>query len=105
MEKNKKIKKQTIAFDVDGTLIDMMSDTPNYQVVNLLLWFLHQVGWDVIVWSGGGVDYAKMYVRRLGFEEQVRVIRKFSEKVDIAIDDEINPEDADKTKTDVIIKV
>lgn len=80
------IKKQKIAFDIDGTLIDEMTNAPKYWVVDQLLWFL-KIGWDVIIWSGGGVDYATMWTRKLGFTGLVRVIAKGSEQVDIAVDD------------------
>jgi len=76
----------TIAFDVDGTLIDH-EDRPLYRNVELLRRFVED-GMDVIVWSGGGVDYAERFVRKLGFEGLVRVIAKGNEQVDIAFDDE-----------------
>lgn len=77
--------KKKIAFDVDGTLIDFM-DRPRYHIIDLMLFFMKQ-GWDVIIWSGGGIDYAEMWRRKLGFEETARVVEKCSEKVDIAVDD------------------
>ena len=79
-----------IAFDVDGTILNT-NDTPRYSVIGLLLFFFENdtVGLrhDIIVWSGGGVDYAKRWVERLGLKGKVRVIEKGSEKVDIAVDD------------------
>jgi len=77
--------KNKIAFDIDETLINMQN-APKYWVIDLLLWF-KKLGWDVIVWSGGGVDYTKTMVHRLGLQDIVRVIPKASEKVDIAVDD------------------
>ena len=75
-----------VAFDVDLTLIDE-SDRPIYQNLAVLTWFIDR-GFDVLVWSGGGVSYAEMWVRRLGFEDIVRVVEKGGEEVDIAFDDE-----------------
>jgi len=96
--------KQKIAFDIDGTLIDM-KNAPRYWVIDSLLWF-KKIGWDVIVWSGGGVDYAKMVVRRLGLEDIIRVIPKGAEKVDIAVDDMADGEyNLNQSLAKVIIKV
>lgn len=75
-----------VAFDVDMTLVDEQ-DRPIYQNISLVLWFVDR-GYDVIIWSGGGVSYAEMWARKLGFEEIVRVVEKGSEKVDLAFDDE-----------------
>ena len=79
-------KRHTIAFDVDGTLIDA-DDRPLYRNVDLLRRFVDD-GQDVIIWSGGGIDYAERFARKLGFEGLVRVIAKGSEEVDLAFDDE-----------------
>jgi len=101
------MKKQKIAFDIDGTLLDEMTNAPKYWVVDLLLWF-KKLGWDVIIWSGGGVDYAKTITKRLGFKDLVRVVAKGSEEVDIAVDDMIDPVAKDtitKQIAKVIIKV
>lgn len=76
----------TVAFDVDMTLIDH-EDKPIYQNIQLLLWFIDR-GHDVIIWSGGGVDWAESCVRKLGLEGVVRVIFKGTEYVDIAFDDQ-----------------
>ena len=76
----------TIAFDVDGTLIDEDS-RPIYRTVDLLRHFVED-GHDVIIWSGGGIEYAETFARKLGFEDLVRVVAKGSEPVDIAFDDE-----------------
>ena len=98
--------KQKIAFDIDETLIGM-DNAPKYWVIDLLLWF-KKIGWDVIIWSSGGVDYAETITRKLGFEGQVRVIAKGSEKVDIAVDDmadNLAKTDITKQIAKVIIKV
>jgi phosphoserine phosphatase len=78
-----------IAFDVDGTLIVRGSysgsrDVPNYSVIDVFRWFLVQ-GHDMIIWSGGGTEYANAWSEKLGLP--ARIIAKGSENVDIAFDD------------------
>jgi phosphoserine phosphatase len=75
-----------VAFDVDLTLIDH-EDRPLYDNIVFLRWFVDK-GYDVIIWSGGGVSYAEMWARKLGFEGKVRVVAKGSEPVHLAFDDE-----------------
>ena len=83
--------KTRIAFDVDGTLITKTSngDVPRYDVINMLL-FLERIGHTIFVWSGGGVDYAETWVRKLGLPNTVRVIPKSAKEFDIqlAFDDQ-----------------
>lgn len=67
-----------IAFDIDGTLSD-------HDWLHRLLHTYAEDGHDVIVWSGGGDDYAKRYVERNSLP--ARVVTKCSEPVDIAFDD------------------
>jgi len=81
-----------IAFDVDDTLIvpavatNMPSDTPNYDVIAVLKWFQKQ-GHTIIVWSGGGVDYAKTWAEKLALSPcEIRVKEK-SEDIDLCFDD------------------
>lgn len=80
-----------IAFDVDGTLIQrtINGDVPRYDVINVLLRFV-EWGNVVFVWSGGGKDYAEMWVKKLGLPLEVRVIekRKDAFDIDIAFDDQ-----------------
>lgn len=61
----------TIAFDVDGTLIDDQ-DRMNVRTVRLLTDLAHMKNVDIVVWSGGGQDYAEMWVRRLGLSKYVK---------------------------------
>lgn len=81
-----------IAFDVDDTLIipgmvvGSNSDVPNFDTINLYRWFQSQ-GHHMIIWSGGGIDYAKMWAEKLGlFPTEVR-LKKFHADIDIAFDD------------------
>lgn len=81
-----------IAFDVDGTLIDF-NDKPREPIVALCraLQDLEDNSMiDVIIWSGGGQEYAKTVARRLGLET-FNCFAKFGNslpQVDIAIDDD-----------------
>lgn len=75
--------KRIACFDVDGTLI--WNDQPRPAVVELLK-ILQKLDYDIYVWSGGGMDYAKIWARRLGLED-VKFGRKGSFQPDIAVDD------------------
>ena len=59
-----------IAFDVDGTLITLSNDRPRWDVIDMLR-TLKKCGHTITVWSGGGKDYADMWVRRLFLEDAV----------------------------------
>lgn len=74
-----------VAFDCDGTLINY-DGTPRTEVINLLKAF-QALNANIIVWSGGGVDYAKGIVRRLELKN-VLVRAKGSCKPDLVIDDQ-----------------
>lgn len=78
-----------IAFDVDGTLINF-DNTPNHEVIDLMRWF-YRNGDRIIVWSGGGVDYARHWVEKLGLAHMVTevVYKDKGFNIDLAIDDEI----------------
>ena len=87
-----------VAFDVDGTLITF-SDRPRWHVIELLKGF-HAIGQTVVVWSGGGHDYARHWVQRLYLEDFVDEIRckpmrgdgsdleQLKKEIDICFDDE-----------------
>ena len=91
-----------IAFDVDYTLIGEKYK-PKYNVIDLFRWFEKQ-GWDMIIWSGGGVEYAKRWAEKLGLK--ARIIGKCSESVDIAVDDAMDEGAWDNDmKAKVVIKV
>lgn len=81
-----------IAFDVDDTLIippeatGLDRDVPNYEVIAIYKWFESQ-GCDMIIWSGGGVDYAKMWAEKLGLKSAMVLPKEKDERVDVAFDD------------------
>ena len=78
----------TVAFDVDGTLIDF-DDNPREDIIKKLR--THYFEGDIVyVWSGGGIDYAQRVVDRLHLDRYVhRVIAKaiYPVKPDISYDD------------------
>lgn len=81
----------TVCFDVDGTLIWQegtrgVPDTPRYEVIALLLQF-ESFGYDIFIWSGGGIDYAERWAMKLGLERFL-VRAKGNFLPDIAVDDE-----------------
>ena len=94
----------TIAFDVDDTLIipaiatGMQIDTPNYENIAIFKWFQAQ-GNTMIIWSGGGIEYAKMWANKLGLEAEIRLKTKKPD-IDIAFDDC----DIDLAKVNVKVK-
>jgi len=81
-----------IAFDIDDTLIipavatSSPADTPNYNLINVYRWFQAQ-GHEMILWSGGGMDYAKTWGEKLGLEPFQVLIKEKGQLVDIAFDD------------------
>jgi len=82
-----------VAFDVDGTLVDLHDyRKPRPSVVNKLHWHYRR-GDEVFVWSGGGVDYAQRVVERLGLAHMVTVIAKLpnvsvAQKIQLCYDDQ-----------------
>lgn len=82
--------KQRIAFDVDGTLIQktINGDVPRYDVLQTLF-FLESIGHTIFIWSGGGVDYAEHWARKLGVPATVRILPKTTGyEIDLAFDDQ-----------------
>lgn len=85
-----------IAFDIDGTLVHTgyKADNSelNHKVAHILVLLSALPDVKIIVWSGGGEDYARQQVRRFGLEEFVwRCASKLDStlpKVDLAFDDE-----------------
>ncbi|MFA5396025.1 MAG: hypothetical protein WC346_08470 [Methanogenium sp.] len=79
-----------VCFDIDDTLykirMDKRDQVPDYDLIQVLRWFC-QNGDDVYVWSAGGIEYAKVFVQKLGLDDIVTVVEKGSFKPDIAFDD------------------
>jgi hypothetical protein len=88
-----------IAFDIDDTLIipsvalegeyykrTSSYDVPNYETIAIYRWFQAQ-GNTMILWSGGGVDYARMWGEKLGLEPFEVIVKDKNGAVDIAFDD------------------
>ena len=83
-----------IAFDVDDTLIvpaiatGFDRDVPNYETIAIYRWFQAQ-GYYMIIWSGGGKDYAKMWAEKLGLtaDEILAKDTRLKDEIDIAFDD------------------
>lgn len=67
------MKKITIAFDVDGTLIKERSDKPvaNERIRTLLVVLSGFKNTKIIVWSGGGELYARQVAQAIGIDKYV----------------------------------
>lgn len=102
--------KMKISFDVDDTLIvprivtGLEVDTPNYENIAIYRWFKAQ-GHYMIIWSGGGADYAKMWGEKLGlkadeYRDKSTNEESYDESIDICFDDC----DVDLAKTNVKVK-
>jgi len=79
-----------VAFDVDGTLIDA-NDKPRQDIIEILMHH-YQEGDKIVVWSGGGVDYARTWVNRLCLGKYVyRILPKGRGYgiIDLTYDDQI----------------
>jgi phosphoserine phosphatase len=83
------MKNITIAIDVDGTLIN--ENGINYEMISMIRFLYTSMrNVRVIIWSGGGKEYAETIARRCGIDDCVHGCYSkigFSEKVDIAFDD------------------
>jgi len=91
-----KIQTISVAFDVDGTLRcnhDESCQDQNDRIVELVKIMAHMKNVVIIVWSGGGSQYADRFVRLYGLEKYVdKTMSKIQAamdgfKPDIAIDD------------------
>jgi len=92
MLRKQMIKKLKIAWDIDDTLIipsvatGLDIDTPNYETIAIYRWFQAQ-GHYMILWSGSGIDWVKVWANKLGLmPDEIRVKSK-SADIDIAFDD------------------
>jgi len=77
-----------VAFDVDGTLIGQTvedGDHPLYENIQLFL-LLQRAGCEMVIWSGGGSDYASHWADKLGLKAET--MAKGECRPDIAFDDE-----------------
>ena len=88
-----------IAFDVDGTLISNSEgvgvERLNIDVYHLMVLLSKMKNTKIIVWSGGGKDYAEQIVKKYGLSKYVTACyskQHYDETingiVDIAIDDQ-----------------
>lgn len=84
------MQKLVIAFDVDGTLVSE-DDVPCMQYI----WMLQTLSKltknvKIVVWSGGGKQYAEMWGKRLELDEYVwkYMAKDRTFHVDIAVDDQ-----------------
>lgn len=88
-----KMRKITIAFDVDGTLRCNCTPTcedPNKRIVELFHILNSFKNTELYVWSGRGADYANRFVFKYGLPVKVKnIMGKIGAnfKPDIAIDD------------------
>lgn len=88
----------TIAFDVDGTLVGI-DHKPIPQNVQLLTMLGKMKNVKIVVWSGGGRDYAEMWGNRLQIPKAVKNVQYASKRAprgevqvipDITFDDQSN---------------
>lgn len=89
-----------VAFDVDDTLIipsvalkgdgfyerTHPYDSPNYDTIAILRWFQAQ-GAEIVIWSGGGVDYATMWAEKLCLHPFTVRKKEKADDIDICFDD------------------
>ena len=94
-----------IAFDVDDTLIvpavatGFERDVPSYEAIAVYRWFQAQ-GHEMVIWSGGGADYARQWADRLGL-----VADHYLDKHDAPFLPHIAFDDSDLTLAQVNVKV
>lgn len=91
-----KMERVVIAFDVDGTLRCNCTDTcedPNQRIVDMAKTFTTFKNVKVIVWSGGGKEYAQRFMDKYGMPPKVKAASKLDPSTwiygrpQIAIDD------------------
>ncbi len=89
------MKKVILAFDVDGTLITnndpdrvhgvpSNDEVPHVPLINMLMVFSKFKNVRIVVWSGGGKQYAETWGRRLGLDNYVWRYASKLERDDIA---------------------
>ena len=81
-----------VAFDVDGTLRSWEGDFPIYDNIAIYFWFKRH-GHRMIIWSGGGENYARTWATKYGLEPDVvaskNMVNAKELNPDICFDDEI----------------
>lgn len=90
------MKEIVIAFDIDGTILNNETGGVNLEVIQLMALLKKKIkNSRVIVWSGGGADYANQIVNKFSLGKYVdNIVGKsdfdpiFFGEVDIAFDDE-----------------
>ena len=96
------MKKLLVAFDVDDTLItitELGCDVPNYEMIDVYRWFQSQ-GHFMIIWSGGGKDYAHSWGDRLGLNANF-----YDDKYNCLLVPDLAFDDSDLTLATVNVKV
>lgn len=89
------MQKAILAFDVDGTLISnndpervhgvpSNNEMPHVPLINMLMTFSRFKNVRVVVWSGGGKQYAETWGKRLGLGKYVWRYASKLERDDIA---------------------
>lgn len=80
--------REFVAFDVDDTLT--VGNVPRTRIVNLCRAMYESGLYDVIIWSGGGKEYAEMWRTRCKLPEEIPCYHKSDptlRKPDLAFDD------------------
>lgn len=95
-----------VAFDVDDTLVIWNEDTPspNWDMINMLLLFNKMPHTQIVVWSGGGIDYAESMGRWLNLPSSVDYAAKMPDFADIAFDDGGDERELTLAKVNILIK-
>lgn len=94
-----------VAFDVDDTLIipsvatGFERDVPNYDVIRVYQFF-HDQGHVMVIWSGGGAEYARMWAGKLGL-----VATYYLDKHDAFVKPDLTFDDSDLKLGTVNVKV
>lgn len=106
-----------VAFDVDDTLIipavatGFDRDVPNYDTIAVYRWFQAQ-GHTMIIWSGGGADYARQWAEKLGLVADQYLDKHYAPAVGgqpLTVDGPVQPDiafdDSDLSLAKVNVKV
>lgn len=81
-----------VAFDIDDTLLvpgvatAFGDNVPNYEVIAAYRFF-QELGADMVLWSGSGVDWARRWGEKFGLEPFTVRMKEKSDDVDICFDD------------------